>query len=62
MKTTDQLYEMVVSYENGNRLHVKKGIKKLSRHDRARIVALFRSHLSTKVAFEIAEAIILNEL
>ena len=62
MKTSvDKLDEIVESYINGNINWSMKEIKKLSRNDRARIVARFRCLVSTFQAFKIADRIIKNE-
>lgn len=53
---------IIDNYLNGNLSDCYSAIRKLSRNDRARIVAYFRCNVSTKIAFEIAEKIIKLEL
>ena len=61
MATYEKLEDIINGHVNGNIGWTMKQIKKLSRQDRARLVAAFRCQVGTQTAFKIAERIITND-
>lgn len=61
--TYNKFLQLTETYENGNLSYAMRQVKKLSREDRARLVAFMRSHAlnGTKTAFEVADRIIRND-